>query len=141
MEPRRSLAKQAAMSPSKQNPDHLLHRLTAVLRQRCPRCLQGHVFHGLVSMYETCPQCGYQFGREPGYFTGAMFASYTLAVPILFLIFVGLWYFFSGTWTLMFNLLITFLVFLPFVPPIFRYSRILWMHVDWKLDPERATKS
>ena len=34
-------------------------------------------------MYEPCPACGFQFGREPGYFTGAMFASYALAVPFL----------------------------------------------------------
>ena len=141
MEPRRSLAKQAAMSTSQPHHEKFWQRLSAVLRQRCPRCLQGHVFHGLVSMYENCPQCGHQFGREPGYFTGAMFASYALAVPILFLIFIGLWYFFAGTWTLMFNLLITFLVFLPFVPPIFRYSRVLWMHVDWKLDPEQTLKN
>jgi uncharacterized protein (DUF983 family) len=128
------------MSTSNRHPGQSLRRLSAVLRQRCPRCLQGRVYHGLVSMHATCPQCGYQFGREPGYFTGAMFASYALAVPILFLIFVGLWHFFFGTWTLMFNLLITFLLFLPLVPPIFRYSRVLWMHVDWKLDPERSTK-
>ena len=46
-----------------------------------------------------------------------------------------LWYFFSDTWPLTFNLLVTFVVFLPFVPLIFRYSRVIWMHVDWKLDP------
>jgi hypothetical protein len=28
-------------------------------------------------------------------------------------------------------------VFLPFVPIIFRYSRVIWMHVDWVLDPEK----
>src|SRR5512139_2862389 len=101
----------------------LPRRLSAVLRQRCPRCLQGHVYHGLVAMHDTCPRCGYQFGREPGYFTGAMFASYTLAVPILFAIFMVLWHFFSDTWPLTFNLLVTFVVFLPWVPIIFRYSR------------------
>jgi uncharacterized protein (DUF983 family) len=117
--------------------NNLMHRLIAVLRQRCPRCLKGHVFHSLVAMHETCPQCGYQFGREPGYFTGAMFASYTLAVPILFVIFTVLWNFFSNTWPLTFNLLVTFIVFLPFVPVIFRYSRVIWMHVDVVLDPEK----
>lgn len=112
-----------------------MRRLLAILRQRCPRCLQGHVYHGLVTMYETCPHCGHQFGREPGYFTGAMYASYTLAVPLLFIIFVGLWALFGSTWTLMFNLLVTFIVFLPCAPIIFRYSRVIWMHVDWQLDP------
>lgn len=115
----------------------LLHRLSAVLRQCCPRCLGGRVFHGLVAMHDTCPQCGYQFGREAGYFTGAMFASYTLAVPLLFVIFMALWHFFSATWPLTFNLLVTFIVFLPFVPVIFRYSRVIWMHVDVMLDPEK----
>ena len=115
--------------------DNLLRRLWAVLLQRCPRCLQGHVFQGVASMHDTCPHCAYQFEREPGYFTGAMFASYTLAVPILFVIFMVLWNFFSHTWPLTFNLLVTFIVFLPLVPLIFRYSRVIWMHVDWKLDP------
>ncbi len=120
---------------STETQDNLLRRLMAVLLQRCPRCLQGRVFHGLVAMHETCPRCSYQFGREPGYFTGAMFASYTLAVPILFVIFVVLWHFSSETWPLTFNLLVTFVVFLPFVPIIFRYSRVIWMHLDWNLDP------
>jgi hypothetical protein len=68
-----------------------------------------------------------------------MFASYTLAVPILFVIFMVLWRLFSDTWPLTFNLLVTFVVFLPFAPIIFRYSRVIWMHVDWKLDPEKRS--
>jgi uncharacterized protein (DUF983 family) len=115
--------------------DNLARRFMAILRQRCPCCLHGRVYHGLMSMHDTCPACGHQFGREPGYFTGAMFASYTLAVPILFVIFAILWHFFSAAWPLTFNLLVTFVVFLPFVPIIFRYSRVIWMHLDWLLDP------
>ena len=99
-----------------QTKDNLLRRLIAVLLQRCLRCLQGHVFHGWVAMHEICPHGGYQFGREPGYFTSAMFASYTLAVPILFVIFTMLWNFFSAAWPLTFNLLVTFVVFLPVAP-------------------------
>jgi uncharacterized protein (DUF983 family) len=115
--------------------DNWLRRLIAVFGQRCPRCLRGHIFHGLVAMNETCPHCSFQFGREPGYFTGAMFASYAIAVQLLFMIYMILWHFVSRTWTLVFNLLIAFILFLPFVPIIFRYSRVIWLHVDWKLDP------
>jgi len=118
--------------------DKVWRRLSAILLQRCPRCLKGRVYHGLMSMHDTCPACGHQFGREAGYFTGAMYASYTLAVPLLFILFVGLWSLFSTTWTLMFNLLVSFLLFLPFVPIIYRYSRVIWMHIDWKLDPGQA---
>jgi uncharacterized protein (DUF983 family) len=123
------------MSTSNRQQNSFPRRVIAVLLQRCPRCLKGHVYHGLVAMHEICPRCGYQFGREPGYFMGAMFASYTLAVPILFVIFMVLWHFFSTTWPLTFNLLVTFVVFLPFAPVIFRYSRVIWMHVDYQLDP------
>jgi hypothetical protein len=30
---------------------------------------------------------------------------------------------------------VTSLLFLPFVPMIFRYSRILWIHLDQTVDP------
>jgi hypothetical protein len=35
------------------------------------------------------------------------------------------------------NLLRYSIAVLPFVPVIFRYSRVSWMHIDWKLDPGR----
>jgi uncharacterized protein (DUF983 family) len=56
--------------------------LAAVLRERCPRCLQGHVFRGLIAMNERCPVCGYAFTRESGYFYGAVVFSYTIAVAV-----------------------------------------------------------
>jgi hypothetical protein len=31
-------------------------------------------------MKEECEHCGYKFDREPGYFIGAMYVSYGLAV-------------------------------------------------------------
>ena len=68
-----------------------------MLRLRCPRCLAGRVYRGLLTMNERCPQCGLTFEREPGYFTGAMYASYLLALPLVFAIFLILWAFSSKT--------------------------------------------
>jgi len=31
-------------------------------------------------MHERCPACGLRFEREPGYFTGAMYLSYGVAL-------------------------------------------------------------
>ena len=85
-------------------------------------------------MHDRCPVCGLDFLREPGYFTGVMYASYILAVPVLgvltLLFWLGLrwepeWAFVAGC-----------LVFLLFVPAIFRYSRILWIHFDRWTEPE-----
>jgi hypothetical protein len=57
-----------------------LKRLTAIVKQLCPRCLQGQVFATLFRMHEQCPVCGLRFEREPGYFTGAMYLRYIVGV-------------------------------------------------------------
>lgn len=115
-------------------------RVMGVLLQRCPRCRRGAVYSGLVSMRETCAVCGYQFGREPGYFTGAMYASYAMAVPLLILIYALL----SATVARDLNIISTFAlsaaIFIPFTPIIFRYSRVIWMYVDAAFDPNSPVR-
>src|SRR5689334_22701285 len=55
----------------------------ALLARRCPRCGEGKVYCGLVSMNATCPVCGLRFEREPGYFVGSMYVSYFFAMIVL----------------------------------------------------------
>mgnify|MGYP000656006015 CR=1 FL=1 len=38
------------------------------------------MFSGLLRTRERCPECNLVFERAPGYFTGAMYVSYTLGV-------------------------------------------------------------
>src|SRR5207248_3419030 len=57
-----------------------------ILRQRCPRCRKGAIyrcslFRGWLSMFERCPVCDLKFEREQGYFVGAMYVSYSRAIP------------------------------------------------------------
>jgi hypothetical protein len=84
-------------------------------------------------MYYACPECGVVFGRENGYFTGAMLVSYTLAVPLLGLLTLAT-ALVTG-WRFELVLLVAALYFLPFVPAVFRYSRVIWMHFDRVVDP------
>jgi uncharacterized protein (DUF983 family) len=109
-------------------------RLSAVLRQRCPRCLRGPVFRGGLRMYQACPECRVIYGRENGYFTGAMIVSYILAVPILGLLALGVSYF--SHWSPEISILVAGVLFLPLVPPLFRYSRVIWMHFDRIVDSD-----
>ena len=114
-------------------------RFLAILRQRCPRCLTGKVFRGLLDMRETGPNCGLQFGREEGYFTGAMYVSYLIALGLMFGIFGLLWVFSSRTMFAAYVILgVTAALYIPLVPVVFRYSRILWMHFDRRFGPERG---
>jgi uncharacterized protein (DUF983 family) len=109
----------------------LTRRLRALLLQRCPRCLRGQVFSGLTSMRESCPVCAHRFEREPGYFIGALYASYFLAVPILVLLTFLIHWLFLPHWRLHYVALVAVLPYLLLVPIVFRYSRLIWMHIDY----------
>ena len=41
---------------------------------------RSSIFTGFPKMHERCPTCGLKFEREPGYFLGAMYVSYGLAL-------------------------------------------------------------
>ena len=105
-------------------------RLRAIFRQRCPRCLKGKVFAGLVRMNENCPECGYHFEREQGYFLGAMYASYFLAVPAVGLLTWAINEWLVPNWTLEMAIFLAAPPFILMSPLIFRYSRVIWMHMD-----------
>jgi hypothetical protein len=77
-------------------------------------------------MYERCPVCGFVYGREPGYFTGAMYASYVLAVPLLALLALLVWA--VTRWQVEWVLVVACLIFLLFVPAIFHFDR--WIEPD-----------
>ena len=84
-------------------------------------------------MNTTCPVCGLVFDRESGYFAGAMVLSYALAVPILAAMVVAL--ILVGGLDAVVALIIGNTAYLVLVPFIFRYSRVLWLHLDWLIDP------
>ena len=110
-----------------------MRRLAAVITLRCPRCLIGRVWHHFVSMNPTCPECGFVFERESGYFAGAMVVSYALAVPILAGIVIAL--IMLAKLDAVIALIIGNTAYLVLVPFIFRYSRVVWLHLDWLIDP------
>jgi len=108
----------------------LARRLKAILLQRCPKCLKGRVFSGVVAMRPRCPVCDHQFEREPGYFLGAMYASYFLAIPILALITLAIYFLLLPNWLPENVVLLAAVPFLLLVPSVFRYARVIWMHID-----------
>ncbi|MBI2766190.1 MAG: DUF983 domain-containing protein [Chloroflexi bacterium] len=105
--------------------------IVSVLKQRCPRCREGKVFHGLWSMYEKCSVCGLVYQREYGYFYGAMYASYAFGflttfywLPMLLLGVSPIWVIGLPTVQLIVQ-----------APLAFRYSRVIWLHIDHRFDP------
>lgn len=114
----------------------ILVQVVSIARQRCPRCHEGRVFRGLLVMNEACPACGLVFEREPGYFVGAMYFSYALAIPVYLGMSLILERLLPG-WPYFAVFGAAALLFAPFAPLLFRYSRVLWMHFDRAIDRTR----
>ena len=93
-------------------------------------------FHywGFPKMHDRCPACGLHFNREPGYFLGAMYVSYGLGLAFIFVLGAALWAL-TG-WRLDKIAIWAVLLFLPFAPMLTFFSRVLWIYLDQKIDPE-----
>ena len=80
-------------------------------------------------MHESCPVCGLRFEREEGYFLGAMYFSYGLSIPIIgLLILIGCLV--LPHVRIEYIILLATIGYLPFVPMVFRYSRVLWIYFE-----------
>jgi uncharacterized protein (DUF983 family) len=101
----------------------------------CPHCRNGRIFAGALTMNERCPSCGIAFSREPGYFSGAMYFSYTLAMGVLLVLFLAAALLLHG-WPMTRLLVVATVLFVPFIPAVFRYSRILWIYFDRHFEPD-----
>lgn len=108
--------------------------LGVILRRGCPRC--GHpLFRGPLTMHEVCPGCGLDFDRgQPGYFTGAMYVSYALAVPLIALLTL-IEHLLIPSWSLFRLVLWAWAISVLFAPWIWQYSRTVWIHFDQWVDP------
>ena len=85
-------------------------------------------------MCPRCSVCDLKFQREEGYFLGAMYISFGLALVIIALIAVLLWAV-TGWWI---TKAVTWAVilFLPLAPGISLFARVLWIYLDQAFDPE-----
>jgi hypothetical protein len=92
------------------------------------------MFRGWLEMNDPCPVCGLVFQREEGSFLGAMYVSYVLACALLvpsYFLTAALF----PNWDGIVVALVAQLPYLPFVPAVFRYSRVVWVYLDRATDP------
>jgi hypothetical protein len=87
-------------------------------------------------MCERCSICDLKFQREEGYFLGAMYISFGLALVIIALIAVLLWVI-TGWWITRVTIWAVVL-FLPLAPAISLLARVLWIYLDQAFDPEKT---
>ena len=120
-------------------------KLYSIFNLKCPRCHEGEMFETgswsfvkSFDMLQRCPKCDLNYFPEPGYYYGAMFISYiwTGWFSILFVATFqwGLGY----SSNMAFGLLIVFML-INFVY-IFRISRLMWININVKYDPNAIEK-
>jgi len=120
------------------NPDNS-STLGAILHQRCPRCREGtifeySIFRGFPKMRKFCSICDLKFQREEGYFLGAMYISFGMALVIIAVIAVLLWTV-TGWWITK-AVIWAVVLFLPLAPGISLFARVLWIYLDQTFDPD-----
>jgi uncharacterized protein (DUF983 family) len=102
------------------------------LLMRCPRCYKGAMWRGPLRMHRTCASCGLAFEREPGYFLGAMYASYFIGVFATMPVWI--WLIISDQPVPVFSA-VTVAIVLLIWPVAFHYSRPIWIHIDYFVEP------
>jgi hypothetical protein len=87
------------------------------------------MFRGRFAMNDPCPVCGLVFQREEGYFLGAMYVSYVLSAVVLTTFFFTAAYLFPELSGRVLPL-VALAAYLPLMPAVFRYSRVVWIYLE-----------
>lgn len=113
--------------------------LKKVISGKCPNCGKSKIFHKkgnpilfkMPKMQHYCPNCGYNFHRETGFYFGAMYMSYGLTVAEMVAI-IALGFILKIT---VFQMFIAIAV-ISFLLWEFNYrvSRIMWLNMFYTKD-------
>jgi uncharacterized protein (DUF983 family) len=109
-------------------------KVGGILRLRCPNCGKAKVFHqtkypfNRPQMKDECEACGYRFDREPGFFSGAVWLSYGLAVVEGLVAFFLVKYLIFGI-SLTNLILVTIAVVMLLAMWNYRLARVIWLNV------------
>ena len=88
------------------------------------------MFRGRFEMNTTCPVCGHRFEREPGFFQGAMYVSYGIGI-----VYIGVLAILANAFLVPHIGVVPaagciVAIHLACVPAVFRYSRVIWAHLN-----------
>ncbi len=86
-------------------------------------------------MAPECSLCGLRFERAPGYFVGAIYINYAATVLIAITGYLTLWRFTALTTAGQLMVWAPFGVVFPLW--FFRYSRSLWLAIEYAVNPEQ----
>jgi len=113
-------------------------KILSILQCKCPSCSKGKMFRSrgnpllfkIPKMSESCDKCEHKFEIEPGFFFGAMYVSYALAVAQMVACFV----IFKGFLDVSNLTLLLIVGGVAFLTSTFNYrvSRAIWIYTFYK---------
>ena len=104
------------------------------VRLSCPRCGRAPLFRTFFSMHEACAVCGLRFERAQGYWVGAIYVNYGVTVSIAVTGFFLLRALRGWETAAQLALWVPFVILFPLW--FFRYSRSLWLALEFAINPE-----
>lgn len=117
------------------------NKLYSILYGKCPKCHEDHMYESknpynlgkMITMYNNCRNCGFEYQVEPSFFFGAMYVSYAVAVAFGIAIFLIAYLI---TPNLVYCFIAIFLGLIVFMPIITRLSRNIYINIFVHYDPE-----
>ncbi len=123
----------------------MYHKAKSIALNKCPKCHGGDFFVnrnpftvGFWKMHDNCSVCGQAYMLEPGFYYGAMYASYAINVAIFVIAWVATMFFLpeeTSVWT---TVGIVMGVSVILTPVTFRWSRLLWINFFVKYRPSQT---
>jgi uncharacterized protein (DUF983 family) len=115
--------------------DRLRQALARALRLRCPRCGRAPLFRSWFAMNTVCAVCDLKFERAQGYWVGAIYINYAVTTVIAVAGYFAAWRWLDAPLAWQLGVWGTFTVLFPLW--FFRYSRSVWLAVEYGLNPEQ----
>lgn len=118
-------------------------RMYSILRMKCPRCQEGQFFVSHTydlkkagEVLKECPNCGLKYSKEPGFYYGAMYVSYALAVALFVTLWTSFNLFFPAT-PIGMQIFIIIAATVILTPYLYALSKIIWANFFMKYDRYR----
>ena len=108
------------------------------MRLRCPRCGNGKLYRGFITMNKRCGDCDLQFERESGFFLGAIYFNYGLTALIVTVLYMAM--FLSMRVSPFYLRAIPLAIAVVFPLLFFRHARSLWLGFDFVIDPRNTNE-
>ena len=105
------------------------------LKLRCPACGRDALYQSAFKIKERCASCGLVYGREQGYFVGAIYINVMATEALILFVYLVLFFAFPVMGDAVYIVLFIMAITLPLI--FFRLSRSLWLSIDHIISPRR----